>query len=198
MYKITDMSQNTDNSADFNLQVALGVRAAREARGEAQAALAARAGVARTTLIGIEAGRGAHSGSMARVLQALDLTMSLDEASRTQARGADIEARRWARLMAESKARDRREAHVRIAARLLANDAAARGALNEARRMVGVWRKSGSCSPAYVDAWEKILAGSPAKVGRALISLDEAWANALLQNTPFGSALADTIEARVA
>ncbi|MBL8512494.1 MAG: helix-turn-helix domain-containing protein [Betaproteobacteria bacterium] len=190
------MLQNTDISIDFDQRVANGVRAAREARGESQAALALRAGVARTTLIGIEAGRGAQSGSIARVLAALGLNLIIGEDQQSKLRATALVERKLARLQAEGKGRDRREAHVRLAARLLANEPGARDALKDARRMVCVWRVTGSCSPAYADAWEQVLAGSPTQVGRALISLDETWANALLQNTPFSNALVGTAEAR--
>lgn len=124
---------------------------------------------------------------MARVLEALGLSLVIGTDPPVQSSRME---RKLARLEADAKARDRREAHVQLAARLLANEGRTRKSLQDAKRMVALWRKTGSCSPAYADAWEKILDGPPAQVGRNLVSLEASWANALLQNTPFSGALA--------
>ena len=78
-------------------------------------------------------------------------------------------------------------AHLRIALDLVLGERAAVAGLAEARKIVELWKRERVCSPFYFDAWKKILTGSPRAVGKALARMDEQWAPALLQNTPFGS-----------
>lgn len=78
-------------------------------------------------------------------------------------------------------------AHFRIALDLVLGERSAVKGLEEARNMVSLWERERVCSPFYIDTWKRVLRGSPQEVGKALSRLDERWARALLQNTPFGS-----------
>lgn len=92
-------------------------------------------------------------------------------------------ARRYARL---------RAAHIGIAHVLAdSHSADAQALMQRAQDQIHVWEANKTCSPFYVRAWKRILR-VPVERLRRLASEDRGGLqNALLQNTPFGFAMAD-------
>lgn len=159
--------------------VGAALRALREAKGLSQDGVARSARIGRSTLVHLESGadvRLSRATAVARILGA-DIGVVAEH--------PDLAPRRSARAEQAARMHQLRARHIRLAARLLANQPAARDALREARAMVVLWERGKVCSAWYIDTWKALLAGTPRKVGAALASLDEKWESALLQNTPF-------------
>jgi transcriptional regulator with XRE-family HTH domain len=163
--------------------VGAALRALREAKGLSQNGVARSARIGRSTLVHLEAGADVRLSRAAVVARTLGAEIAV------VAEHPDLAARRSARAAAAARMHQLRARHIRLAARLLANEPAARDALREARAMVVLWERGKVCSAWYIDTWKALLVGTPRKVGAALASLDEKWESALLQNTPFAFAL---------
>lgn len=162
------------------------LRQARLARGLTQAALADRSGASRVTIARFEAGSGGdvRLGTLAALCRALDL--ELEAAPRDAA--ALLETR-LARAGERARRLERRLAHARLAARLLAVPRRQGLALiGRARAVVDRWEREKLCSRHYVVRWRRLLGGSPAQVAERLLDPGE-WRDALFQNTPWSFAL---------
>lgn len=153
----------------------------RENKGLSQESLAKTAGIGRSTLVHLEGGADVRLSRIAAVAKAL---------------GADVEAvaeprefaeRKFARLQQLLRMQSLQKTHLRIAVRLVLDEPAAIQALDEARKMVDLWEREKVCSAFYIDAWRKLLMGSPREAGAALSRIDEKWEAALLQNSPFAA-----------
>jgi transcriptional regulator with XRE-family HTH domain len=177
MYKITDKAQQTLTHLGLKL------RAAREASDHTQEDVATAAKVGRSTLVHIESGKSANLSNILAVANVLGVEVGIADAESAQS------ARRLARLVQDANVQARKEAHLRLALLMLTDAAAAKPLVTEARNTVRVWRTNKSCSPFYIDAWDKILTGTPRDVGKSIAAMDARWENALHQNTPFASAL---------
>jgi transcriptional regulator with XRE-family HTH domain len=158
------------------------LRALRESKGLSQDGVARSARIGRSTLVHLEAGADVRLSRAAAVARILGAEIGV------LAEHPDLAARRSARAEQAGRMLERRARHIRLAAMLLANQPAACDALREARAMVALWERGKVCSAWYIDTWKVLLAGTPRKVGAALANLDEKWASALVQNTPFAFA----------
>lgn len=157
------------------------LRRLREKKGLSQDAVAKQAGIGRSTLVRLEAGADARLSNVAAVAKVLGAEVE------AAAEPGNIAQRRQARLEQAARIEALQGAHFRIALNLVLGEPSAIAGLEEAREMVNLWERERVCSPFYIDAWKRVLKGSPREVGKALSRLDERWAPALLQNTPFGS-----------
>jgi transcriptional regulator with XRE-family HTH domain len=157
------------------------LRKLREKKGLSQDAVAKAARIGRSTLVRLEAGADARLSNVAAVANVLGAEVE------AAAEPRNIVQRRQARLEQAARIEAVQGAHFRIALNLVLGEPAAIKGLEEARKMVNLWEHERVCSPFYIDTWKRILGGSPREVGKALSRLDEQWARALLQNTPFGS-----------
>jgi len=166
------------------------LRVAREASHRSQEEVASAAKIGRSTLVHIESGKGASLSKIMAIANVLSAEVGLSNGD------AALTARRLARLEQGAKVQSIREAHLRLAVRMLGDAAAGKLLVEDARKTVSLWRANQTCSPFYIESWEKLLAGSARDIGRSLGAMDERWSNALLQNTPFSHALfADRVDA---
>lgn len=159
------------------------LRERRRAAGISQAAAAAAAGIGRSTLIHFEHGRKdirlSNAVAMAEAVGA-SIGVQADSPERLErARLRSAEALKLAR---------RREAHVRLAVDLALGRPSALRALEDARRIVGMWKRDGTCSTFYIDGWSRILKGDCLRVARRIRDIDADWTDAMLQNSPFSLA----------
>ena len=161
------------------------IRRAREASGLSQTALSRRAGFCRSTLHSIEHFDGKLDIGLLKVSAAAREAGLVFGIHRQR---PQLLERRLERERAAGRAAGVRERHFRIAAELAIGEAGALERLRDARRMVGLWRKNGACSPRYIEAWSEILDSKPSEVARRLLAIDPEWLNAMFQNTPFGIA----------
>ena len=159
------------------------LRAARESGKRSQEDVASAAKIGRSTLLHVESGKGASLSKIMAIAHVLgaDIVLAHPESAQT--------VRRLARLEQGAKVQSAREAHLRLAVLMLGDAVAGKPLIDDARKTVSVWRANKSCSPFYIESWEALLKGSVREVGRSLGAIDERWSNALLQNTPFSSAL---------
>ena len=159
------------------------LRAARESVKRSQEDVALAAQVGRSTLVHVESGKNASLSKIMAIANVLgvDVVLAGPESAQT--------VRRLARLEQDAKVQSAREAHLRLAVLMLGDAVAGKPLIDDARKTVSVWRANKSCSPFYIESWEALLKGSVREVGRSLGAMDERWSNALLQNTPFSSAV---------
>lgn len=162
------------------------LKSARRACGLSQAALAAKSGAGRVTIARLESGalQDFRVGTLARLCEALGLELAAIPRGAQAARET---------LLARERERvrrvDLRRRHAALAARLLAmpaSDAAAH--VRRARAAVDRWQRNGLCSEHYISRWRARLAG-PARQAAAALLEHDAWADALLQNSPWSFAL---------
>lgn len=158
------------------------IRVAREASGLSQQSFSRLVGCSRSTLHHIEHFNGHLDIGVLKVAAAAreaGLQFGFYRES------PDLLQRKLERERAGSKASNVREKHLRIAAGLAVGDNGAFKRLEDARRIVDLWRKNGACSPRYIEGWAEILNGEPVAVAKKMLSLDQDWVNAMFQNTPF-------------
>jgi transcriptional regulator with XRE-family HTH domain len=161
------------------------LREARRARGLSQEALAAAGRTSRVTIARLESGNtgDARLGTLERVCGVLGLDLS------AAPRGAQAAAEtRLAREQERVRRLERRVAHAALAARLLADQRAARPLIEQARAVVDRWEREHLCSRHYIERWRRRLSGSVDRVAGALVRNDD-WQDALFQNTPWSFAL---------
>lgn len=96
-------------------------------------------------------------------------------------------ARLKARQEQEAHERQRKLAHVRVAA-LLSNEADASSVVAYAKQQIGKWRRQSLCSADYIDAWSELLR-QPKQAAQVLLE-DSPRAMRLRQNSPFAAYLA--------
>lgn len=156
------------------------LRKLRKNKGLSQEAVAKAAGIGRSTLVHLENGADARLSKIAAVARFLGADIE------AVAESSDLAARRQARLQQAIRVQSLQQAHLRIALDLMVGKPATIKALKGAREMVELWERKRVCSPFYIDAWKRVLKGTAQEVGKALSRIDEKWAPALLQNTPFG------------
>jgi transcriptional regulator with XRE-family HTH domain len=162
------------------------LRAAREAAGLTQAALAAKSGAGRVTIARLEAGtlQDFRLGTLARLCEALGLELAALPRGAHAARETLI-----ARERQRARRLDLRRRHAALAAQLLALPAPqAVALLRSARANVERWQRERLCSAHYISRWRARLAGSPRRAAAALLAHDE-WTDALLQSSPWSFAL---------
>jgi len=164
------------------------LRAARKGRGLTQAGLAELSGTSRVTVARFEAGAAQdfRLGTLERMCQAVGLELTAGP----RGREATVEIH-LARAQESARRLDRRRRHAALAVRLLAEPARARTLVRRARENVDRWDREGLCSRHYVSRWRRMLSGAPTRVARALLR-DDAWTDALFQNSPWGPALGPT------
>jgi len=175
MYRILNMSSALQ-------PIGHRLRELRLARGMTQQQLATAVGISRTTLVQIEQGKDAQASNLAAVAHALDAPLGLLSES------PDLALRRQARANQQAKLAVSREKHLKIAVLLALGGEPAKEILKQARAMVALWRARELCSPTYIEQWQRILEAAPQQVAHNLLSMDESWAPALRQNTPFATA----------
>jgi excisionase family DNA binding protein len=104
-----------------------------------------------------------------RSAEAIDIDRLLPPRRRRSHRTAELQALAYHRLVAE-----------RLDDRLV----------DQARRRLRRWRGEGRIDPRWSDEWERILALTPAQIGRS-ISADSSRARELRQTSPFAGALSE-------
>ena len=159
------------------------LRAVRESGKRSQEDVASAANIGRSTLVHVESGKGASLSKIMAIAHVLGADIVLAHPESGEA------VRRLARLEHDAKVQLAKEAHLRLAVLMLSDAVAGKPLIDEAKKTVRLWRVNKSCSPFYIKAWEKLLSGSVREVGKSLGAIDERWSNALLQNTPFSSAI---------
>lgn len=160
-------------------------RERRLAAGLSQSAAADSAGVGRSTLIHFEQGR-----KDVRLSNVLAIAAAIGASFGVRADSPERLERRHLRTQEALKLARRRRAHTELALDLALRRPAALRALEGARTMVALWKKDRTCSEHYVDAWSRVLKGSPEQVARRIRDIDEEWVDALQQNTPFSPVVA--------
>ena len=165
-----------------NLQaITKDLRTARLARGMTQQALASAAGISRTTLIQIEKGKDAQLSSLTLIGQVLGLNFAILKESPKLARKRQARAENQAKLAAS------REKHLKMAVTFALGGAQATALKKDALRIVKLWQDQRLCSPVYIRGWQKILNAAPKQIAINLMTMDDEWAPAMRQNTPFAT-----------
>ena len=159
------------------------LRAARESGKRSQEDVASAAKIGRSTLVHVESGKGASLSKIMAIAHVLGADIVLAHPESAQV------VRRLARLEHDAKVQLAKEAHLRLAVLMLGDAVAGKPLIDDAKKTVRLWRANKSCSEFYIKSWEALLSGSVREVGKSLGAIDERWSNALLQNTPFSSAL---------
>ena len=177
------MSEISSNMKQAIKQRGQNLRAVRESGKRSQEDVASAAKIGRSTLLNVESGKGASLSKIMAIAHVLGADIVLAGPESAQA------VRRLVRLEQGAKVQLAREAHLRLAVLMLGDAVAGKPLIDDARKTVSVWRANKSCSPFYIESWEALLKGSVREVGKSLGAIDERWSNALLQNTPFSSAL---------
>jgi len=161
------------------------LRDKRVAAGLSQLRAAQAAGVGRSTLIHLEQGKkDVRLSKVLSIAEAIGASFGLQSESPQRLERLRLRAEEALKLAG------RRQVHSQLALDLALGRPRALQALDEARAMVSLWAKNRTCSAHYIDAWARILKGTPAQVARHVRDIDEQWLDALLQNTPFSRALA--------
>jgi transcriptional regulator with XRE-family HTH domain len=163
------------------------LRAARRAKALSQAALAASSGISRITIARLEAGaeQDVRLGTAESLCEALGLELVALPAGAP----ARFEAR-LARAAVQVQRLERRLAHARLAASLLASRSdRARALVRRAQAVVDRWERERLCSDQYVSRWRALLSGPVGRVAAGLLDPGD-WEDALFQNTPWSFALA--------
>lgn len=177
---ILHMSPIQNTLAEIGSQL----RERRVAAGLSQSKAALAAGVGRSTLIHVEGGKkDSRLSNVLSIANAIGASFGLQGESREHAERLRL------RADAALKAAGRRQAHLKLALDLALGRAHALRAVEDARRMVSLWKRNRTCSEHYIQAWSRILKGSPAQIARRIREIDELWLDALLRNTPFSRAL---------
>lgn len=172
MYRILAMSSSLQG-------IGQALRSVRLSKGISQQALAAAAGISRTTLIQMEKGKDAQVSSFELAGQVLGVEFGLLSESPAMTR------RRQARADQKSRLAASREKHLKLAVKFALGGAEAIALKEDALRMVQLWKEGDLCSPVYIERWLEILNAEPKQVARKLLAMDDAWGPALRQNTPF-------------
>lgn len=165
------------NSSLENVGKAL--RSLRLSKGMSQQALAAAAGISRTTLIQMEKGKDAQVSSFELAGRVLGVEFGLLSDS------PDMVRRRQARADHQAKLAASREKHLKLAVKFALGGAEAIALKENALRMVQLWKEGDLCSPVYIERWLDILNAEPKQVAKKLLAMDDTWGPALRQNTPF-------------
>ena len=177
------MNEIQNNMKQAIKRLGQNLRAARESGKRSQEDVASAAKIGRSTLVHVESGKGASLSKIMAIAHVLGADIVLAGPESAQA------VRRMARLEHDAKVQLAKEAHLRLAVLMLSDAVAGKPLIDEAKKTVRLWRVNKSCSPFYIKAWEKLLSGSVREVGKSLGAIDARWSNALLQNTPFSSAI---------
>jgi len=172
MYRIMVMTASPQN-------IGKTLKSLRLSKGMSQQALAAAAGISRTTLIQMEKGKDAQVSSFELAGQVLGVGFGLLSES------PDITRRRQARADHQFKLAASREKHLKLAVKFALGGAEAIALKEDALRMVQLWKEKELCSPVYIERWFEILNAEPKQVAKKLLAMDDAWGPALRQNTPF-------------
>jgi transcriptional regulator with XRE-family HTH domain len=157
------------------------VKAERARLGLAQDALAKRAAVSRTVLSRLESGHEGpvQSDVMERIAKGLGLPIRVT----IGVSSSQSEERLKLRLRQEGL----RARHLRLALDLAMDPKRAKPMVEQARRQVRLWEERKSCSPRYIERWNKVLSLPPREMALAMASLGE-WEDAMLQNSPWSFA----------
>jgi transcriptional regulator with XRE-family HTH domain len=156
------------------------IRQRRLSEGMSQEALAAAAGISRTTLIQIEKGKDAQLSSVELAGRVLGLEIGL------LAEAPEIARKRQARADNQAKLTASREKHLKIAVQLALGGAPAQQLKADALHIVQLWKEKELCSPVYIRRWQKILDAAPRQIAHNLLEMmGNEWGPALRQNTPF-------------
>jgi len=107
------------------------LRVAREASHRSQEEVASAAKIGRSTLVHIESGKGASLSKIMAIANVLTAEVGLSNGE------ASLTARRLARLEQGAKVQSIREAHLRLAVRMLGDAAAGKLLVEDARKAVG-------------------------------------------------------------
>ena len=177
------MSEIQNNMKQAIKRLGQNLRAARESGKRSQEDVASAAKIGRSTLLHVESGKGASLSKIMAIAHVLGADIVLAGPESAQA------VRRLARLEQVAKVQLAKEAHLRLAVLMLGDAVAGKPLIDDAKKTVRLWRINKSCSEFYIKSWEALLSGSVREVGKSLGAIDERWSNALLQNTPFSSAL---------
>ncbi len=172
MFRILYMNDSLEN-------IGKALRSLRLSKGMSQQALAAAAGISRTTLIQMEKGKDAQVSSFELAGRVLGVEFGLMPESPHMAR------RRQARADHQAKLAASREKHLKLAVKFALGGAEALALKENALRMVQLWKEKELCSPVYIERWMEILNAEPKQVAKRLLALDDTWGPALRQNTPF-------------
>ncbi len=172
MYRILVMNGSLEN-------IGKTLRSLRLSKGMSQQALAAAAGISRTTLIQMEKGKDAQVSSFELAGQVLGVEFGL------LSERPDISKRRQARADHQFKLAASREKHLKLAVKFALGGAEAIALKEDALRMVQLWKDKDLCSPVYIERWLEILSTEPKQVAKKLLTMDDEWGPALRQNTPF-------------
>ena len=172
MFRILYMNDSLEN-------IGKALRSLRLSKGMSQQALAAAAGISRTTLIQMEKGKDAQVSSFELAGRVLGVEFGLMPESPHMAR------RRQARADQQSRLAASREKHLKLAVKFALGGAEALALKEDALRMVQLWKEKDLCSPVYIERWLEILNAEPKQVARKLLAMDDEWGPALRQNTPF-------------
>jgi transcriptional regulator with XRE-family HTH domain len=162
------------------------LRRTRRAKALSQAALAASSGTSRVTVARLEGGaeQDVRVGTVEHLCEALGLELAALPAGAP----ASFEAR-LARSALRIRCLERRLAHARLAASLLASRPdRARALVRRARTVVDRWERERLCSDHYISRWRRMLSGSIGRVATGLLHPGD-WEDALFQNTPWSFAL---------
>jgi len=156
------------------------VKDRRVKKGMRQEDLARAAKVSRTVLSRLEHGNASvvQTDILDRLFLALQMSPSIVDCA------APDEARKQARRKQQEKLELQRSRHLRLAIDLASDARAAAKMVAEARDRVELWRRTGSCSPYYIERWSKLLGLAPRKMAKQMASLGE-WEDALFQNSPW-------------
>ena len=164
------------------MEAGLCIKALRGELGLAQRELSDRAGVSRAALSRLESGRmtAVQTDTIERLVVAMGRTARLVVGgdAPTDSGRSEERLRQSLRLAAQ------RERHLRLALGLCADPRAAKADIRRAQEQVRLWKARKSCSPRYIERWNRALAGAPKDVARAMTSFDD-WENAMFQNTPW-------------
>jgi len=144
-----------------------------------QQALAAAAGISRTTLIQMEKGKDAQVSSFELAGQVLGVEFGI------LSEKPEMTRRRQARADQQTKLAASREKHLKLAVKFALGGTEAASLKEAALRMVKLWKEKDLCSPVYIERWLQILNAGPKQVAKNLMAMDDAWGPALRQNTPF-------------
>lgn len=162
------------------------LRERRLSAGLSQVAVAGAARVGRSTLIHLEQG-----SKDVRLSNALSIAEAVGTTVAVQGEAPELAERRRLRTEEALRLARRREAHLHLAVGLALGRPEALRALEDARRMVRLWRRERTCSAFYVDGWSKVVRGNAAQVARRIQRIEPRWLDAMLQNTPFSRIVAE-------
>ncbi len=172
MFRIMVMSSSLPN-------IGRTLQTLRISQGMSQQALAAAAGISRTTLIQLEKGKDAQVSSFQAAGQVLGVEFGILSES------PEMSKRRQARVAHQSQLAASREKHLKLAVKFALGGAEAIALKEDALRMVQLWKEKRLCSPVYIERWLQILNAEPGQIAINLLTMDAAWGQALRQNTPF-------------